>query len=994
MFAVIWTLICFFVGRAVGINKSEKQLTNFQTNLKNLLNSEVANAKDEKTKKTLEKIIGTIWVSSDQDVQTQSGAISTPSSSETTTETQGQLTPATNGVAQTALKPEVKKEFDATSWLLYFGAFLFLSSAGLLAAVGDFGGIARVISLAIMFAVTYFTGLYIYNHAPKLRQPGLTFVGIGLAILPFIGVVMSVNVFASRYENLIWLVTSLVVLGAYVATLYKVRSTFIAYMLIGSILSLFLSSASLLDPPIYLFNWSLVICGIVLKLISLRSDIVELKNASDKSSQFLVPLTVATSLFLIGTEGTLQMAGSLLLGSIYYALQYKLTTIKDKVTNYVVAHGMLVASVAFFVYSLNDSIAQSAVALLVVNLAHLFILYYIPTKLSEEYQYFTQIIIAVGLSAIIISLGSKEVSTLATTGGAMTGLLVAHKSQKKSAFLLCVGSWVLLSLLLGQYLVEPSLSAGQQALLSFGFSVPIMAGIIEVSFKKISAIWRDYLNATLVILQTVGLLFSIGDGFSLFLILSVVSVLSSYMLYQISKIKNWLMVSALFSIAPLLIIFLGSGYTPDSSLRSILGDFALEWVLSASVLVGLVVNIVFAFRHKFQFSRIASTLLWLALPLTLGHDKLLGIRLEPEFLMALYTIVAVVLAVSRAIALGRIFSALKVPLESLSKQSSFVYEAGVLTAISASVAMTFWSEISLLVPVAFIVVNCAIFVAYGFEVEKNQIYFGAVPLFTQILLTRLAIAGLDASDNSGDGLVLNIYAVSSFVVALMYYSASKLMSGDVNHKVAYGEIAKAGVLTAFSGSITFAFLPKSVWGQSVALICASLLLLHYKWQKSQATRELIGGVVLVGVFWFLKYHGVNNIQVYTHLLASLFAIYAYWRNILKDKANSNIYLRLMLAVATIPLVIQALGNEAGGMYGIWLLLEQVAFLLIGIALKDSFVIKWGSYVAIGAVLYQLKGLGWMFLIFLSLVIIGIAVYRTIKQQDNNPKEDERLNKKS
>jgi hypothetical protein len=42
---------------------------------------------------------------------------------------------------------------------------------------------------------------------------------------------------------------------------------------------------------------------------------------------------------------------------------------------------------------------------------------------------------------------------------------------------------------------------------------------------------------------------------------------------------------------------------------------------------------------------------------------------------------------------------------------------------------------------------------------------------------------------------------------------------------------------------------------------------------------------------------------------------------------------------------------------------------------------WGLYVALAAVLYQLRHLGWAALSFLALFIIGMAVYRLMKSVD-------------
>jgi hypothetical protein len=51
------------------------------------------------------------------------------------------------------------------------------------------------------------------------------------------------------------------------------------------------------------------------------------------------------------------------------------------------------------------------------------------------------------------------------------------------------------------------------------------------------------------------------------------------------------------------------------------------------------------------------------------------------------------------------------------------------------------------------------------------------------------------------------------------------------------------------------------------------------------------------------------------------------------------------------------------------------------SIERRFVVRWGLYVAVGAVLYQLRGLGYAALAFLALFLIGLAVYKLQKYND-------------
>jgi formate hydrogenlyase subunit 3/multisubunit Na+/H+ antiporter MnhD subunit len=113
--------------------------------------------------------------------------------------------------------------------------------------------------------------------------------------------------------------------------------------------------------------------------------------------------------------------------------------------------------------------------------------------------------------------------------------------------------------------------------------------------------------------------------------------------------------------------------------------------------------------------------------------------------------------------------------------------------------------------------------------------------------------------------------------------------------------------------------------------------------------------------------------------------FAYWRYTLNDRVNSNNYVIALFVVATVPLIIQALSGQSGGNYGILLICQQVLFMLIGVILNQRFLLKAGLWIALGSILYQLRGLGWAFLGIVAVVLIAIAIYRLQKHEDSGLK---------
>ena len=166
-----------------------------------------------------------------------------------------------------------------------------------------------------------------------------------------------------------------------------------------------------------------------------------------------------------------------------------------------------------------------------------------------------------------------------------------------------------------------------------------------------------------------------------------------------------------------------------------------------------------------------------------------------------------------------------------------------------------------------------------------------------------------------------------------------------------------------------------LWVLPWTVLLASLTTLHAVWHHQQAVRESVGGFVALAVMMVLHFYGLRNVQVYAHVAALTLAVYAYWRWRRGEHATSDGYIVATLATVTVPLVFQSLGGTAGDLYGWWLLIEQVGIMLLGMVLHKKIMIQWGLWIAMAAVLYQLRHLGWAALTVLAVFLIGLAVFR-------------------
>lgn len=227
--------------------------------------------------------------------------------------------------------------------------------------------------------------------------------------------------------------------------------------------------------------------------------------------------------------------------------------------------------------------------------------------------------------------------------------------------------------------------------------------------------------------------------------------------------------------------------------------------------------------------------------------------------------------------------------------------------------------------------------------------------------------------------------MSSTLLSVVCYVISKQLSNRSWLKTLLPKnIILISLLTSFITPVSIIFGASFVWALPLGLIIAGALLFDYWRHKSQGYLETAILVMVLGIMWGMYYFGVTNIQAYAHTFAIMFAGFAWWRATNNDSSGSGAYIVSTLAVTTIPLVIQSIFGTAGDLYGWWLLLEQVAFMIIGMIIGKKIMVRWGLYVAVASVLYQLRHLGYMALAFLAMFIIGVAIYQL--QKYNKPNE--------
>jgi hypothetical protein len=407
------------------------------------------------------------------------------------------------------------------------------------------------------------------------------------------------------------------------------------------------------------------------------------------------------------------------------------------------------------------------------------------------------------------------------------------------------------------------------------------------------------------------------------------------------------------------------------SLLPIIRSYEGGSILFYATIYALLLNIVLAVRYRLEVFRWIGSLVWFITPVAL--NSAFNFSWEAEAFTIAYFVVAIGFLVARSIARGVMFISAKIPLAAYDRNKSLSYVVGYATSLFVLFATSLWAQNSQLYTTVALLVIMLLLHGIAVYIEKQRSIILLQPLLTQAFIVSFIRP-------DGTVTLINIYAVAATLAAAAWYwyvtdvmKDSDAQLHEYLRQIALGT-TYIPAFASFSVGVA-AVMP-------VSLAVAGITTLHFARSYTQVGREWAGAVIAISVMWFMQYLNVSELQAYTHVLAFLFAIYAYWRYVREEYDASTSYIWVTLAVATVPLALQALSTDSGGLYGWWLLLEQVFFLLVGLSINNKIITFWGLYVAIAAVLYQLRDLGWAALTILALTIIGIAIYQINKSGDN------------
>ncbi|MEO8105027.1 MAG: hypothetical protein ABI602_01690, partial [Candidatus Saccharibacteria bacterium] len=341
-----------------------------------------------------------------------------------------------------------------------------------------------------------------------------------------------------------------------------------------------------------------------------------------------------------------------------------------------------------------------------------------------------------------------------------------------------------------------------------------------------------------------------------------------------------------------------------------------------------------------------------------------------------YVLVMVACIAARAIARGKLLLSVKVPIASYYTAASQAYVSGYVVAGLLSIGLSLTDAHSQLVTslVLGTIAGAVILVA---KIERNNQLLAVLPVILQGLLFSALRPNIDQST------MIGVTAIVSTLAAVAAYFITQLLSPT--HDEATQQTLMVSLMTAYIGPALVVNQVHPSMLLPVSLFVAGLLTYRHYSAAQQAYKELSLGVCIAAGLWLLYLAGYTNRHIHTHLIALCLAGFAYWRSVLGDSKSSQGYVQALFLVVTVPLALQSMAAESGGTYGLLLIAEQVGFMVVGVSFGQRFLLRWGLWTALAAILFQLKGLGWAFLSLLAVIIIGVAIYRLQKHPPDNQK---------
>lgn len=384
---------------------------------------------------------------------------------------------------------------DSALTLLYLGAFLFVGAIALFVWLAGLDGVSKTFLILLTAGLFYGAGLKFNSMARNLHTAAPTFLAIGVGTLPFAGWAM--NRYLYFDAGWTWILISLIALGMSIYAVNTARAQVIGYFTAFAWLSLLVSSLTIVDAPLYMFMWAVIVASIILRVYAERStnlpgdDRVPFEN----TVQTAVPTAILGSFITGGTTIELwQVAVTVALSASYYLLLVRYASEPVRSTYASVAHLLGLAAAVLAVIDVAESkVAAIGLTLSLVAAVQLMVVMSpLFERLSDtDYRKFLYGATAVlPLTACLFFLQERDwlISSLVTTALINVGLL--RRSYRHAAALPLVVASLVLPYAVGWYQLETTM----RPVLMLGLFLCVAVGLwLPRHFNpnpKLHTVWR------------------------------------------------------------------------------------------------------------------------------------------------------------------------------------------------------------------------------------------------------------------------------------------------------------------------------------------------------------------------------------------------------------------------------------------------------------------------------------------------------------------------
>ncbi len=433
---------------------------------------------------------------------------------------------------------KAKHDLKNINITLYAASFLLVSASALFVATVMPAPI-RFIGIWFITIIFYVAGLLINKYVEKLKPASVAFVGTGLALLPFTGVAMYSSVIPDA--SICWFITSLIGLLAYIFAAVRLNSQVTAYFAIAFIISMTSSIVSIAGVGMIWYFVTLIMFGSLMTFIAaIKPNWVSrcFSEPIQQSSQWIVPLTLATSLFAVTALTSRDYWIITMVCAIYYAAVAVSSEIGRKVAIFV-ARLLGSLSILIMAYDLSHDWSVVGVLLTAIGVIQILISSIFTQERSKgdsNNEPWLWIGFAMQLLAILFLVGDYQfwVNTITAQLSVLflTGFGFAWYLRRSE--ISCFGTIALMILpsFIGNIVIKPELDDQFISIIFMSFAAIATGMLLAPDFIKTHPSIKLLLRVNLILFVIESLLFtfgvSSGYGFGIWLAASVLIYAFTY----------------------------------------------------------------------------------------------------------------------------------------------------------------------------------------------------------------------------------------------------------------------------------------------------------------------------------------------------------------------------------------------------------------------------------------------------------------------------------